>query len=169
MATTRVQVEGLRETEAALRELGKSLGKAALRRTAKSALQPFDDRWRALAPDDPSTGGNDLRSSGGISTRLVKSQAKQHRKMFRNDRSTIEMFAGPNDRAAVPLEFGTGERVQVKTGKSVGSVSPTPFVRPAWDATKGAMPGAIGSDLWTEIRKSAERKARRDAKRAAKG
>lgn len=169
MATvTRVDVQGLRETEAALRELGKSLGKAVLRRVAKSALQPFDDKWRAMAPDDPETGGDDLRSSGGIGTKLTKTQMKAHRKATRNSRSTVEMFAGPNDPAAWPMEIGTGERFQA-SGKSVGRVSPQPFVRPAWDATKGAMPGAIGRDLWTEISKAAKRKARREAKKAGLG
>ncbi|HMR51189.1 MAG TPA: HK97 gp10 family phage protein [Amaricoccus sp.] len=167
MVTT-VKVEGLRETEAALAELGKSLGKGVLRRVAIKALQPFDSAWRGMAPDDPGTGGDDLRSSGGVSTRLSKRQAKLHRKAFRNDRASVEVFAGSNDAAAVPLEFGTVERFQ-KSGKAVGAVAPHPFVRPAWDGTKDAMPAAIGRDLWVEIEKAAARKAKKAAKLAARG
>lgn len=165
--TTKIRIDGLRETEAALEALGKSLGKGVLRRVLKSAAQPFDAAWRANAPDDPGTGGDDLKSSGGVSTKLNKRQGKLHRKEFRNDRASAEMFAGPNDPAAVPTEFGTGERFQ-RSGKSVGSVTPQPFMRPAWDATKGAMPVKIGEDLWDEIERTAARKAKREARAAAK-
>ena len=162
-----VKIEGLRETEAALAALGKSLGKGVLRRTAKKALTPFDATWRKLAPDNPATGEDDLKTSGGISTRLTKRQAKEHRRAFRNDRSSIEMFAGPENSAAVPMEFGTAERFK-RSGVSTGAVDPRPFVRPAWDATRLAMPTMISRDLWTEIQATAARKARRDAKKAAK-
>jgi hypothetical protein len=42
-----------------------------------------------------------------------------------------------------------------------------PSGRPAWEATKGAVLTTIGRDLWEEIRKAAERAARKAAKAAA--
>lgn len=164
-----VKVEGLKEVEAALRDLGKALGKGVLRRVLVARAQPFDAAWRGMAPDDPGTGGDDLRRSGGVGTKLSKRQAKMHRRMFKGDRASAEVFAGPGpDAAAVPLEFGTGERVQKKSGKSVGAVTAAPFVRPAWDQTKDAMLDGIAADLWTEIEKTAARKAKREARKAAK-
>lgn len=169
MAGVTVKVEGLRETEAALRELGKALGKGVLRRVLIARAQPFDAAWRGMAPDDDRTGGIDLKASGGVGTKLSKRQGKMHRRMFKNDRASAEVFAGPGpDVAAVPNEFGTGERRQRKSGKGVGSVTATPFVRPAWDQTKDAMLDGIAADLWAEIEKTAARKAKREARKAAK-
>ena len=168
MAGTTVKVEGLRDLDAALRDLGKSLGKAVLRRTLKKAAEPFDASWRGMAPDDPATGGADLKKSGGIGTKLSKRQAGVHRKMFRDDRASVEMFAGPYEPVAHLLEFGTVERFH-KSGKSVGLITPRPFVRPAWDRNKSAMPKEIARLLWIEIEKAAKRKAKREAKLAAKG
>ena len=146
-----VKVEGLKGLEAALGELGKAAGKAVLRRTAVKALKPFDDTWRAEAPH--LTG--QLEGSGGVGTKLTRRQARLNRK--RDDKSSVEVFAGPNNPAAVPQEFGTVDQ------------SAQPFMRPAWDATQGKVLDGVKTTLGEEIDKTAQRLARKAARLAAKG
>lgn len=149
--TVRIKVEGLKELDAALGELPKAAAKATLRRIAVKALQPFDQAWRANAPH--LTG--QLDESGGVGTKLTRRQAALNRK--REDKSFVEVFAGPDNPAAVPQEFGTvTQRAQ-------------PFVRPAWDATKDAALETVKTGLGDEIQKTAQRIARKAARRAAGG
>ncbi|MDF1606957.1 HK97 gp10 family phage protein [Hoeflea sp. YIM 152468] len=158
MMKTTVKIEGLRDLEVALSELPKSTGKAVIRRTLKKAGEPIADRWRSLAPDDPNTSGDDYRSSITVSTKLSKRQRAAHRKMFRDDKASVEMFVG-----AGPLphphqqEFGN-----VNHG-------PQPAGRPAWDEKQGQALGIIRTEMWSEIEKAAKRLARKAARLAAKG
>jgi len=159
---TKVKIEGLRECEAALEALGKSLGRGVLRRVAKRALEPIAaDAQSAVEASTEGTG--DLSKSIAVSGSLSKAQRKDARK---DTKSFVEMHVGAGALTqAISQEFGTGERFQRKTGKSVGSVAPEPFLRPAWDAHKAAIPAKVGEDLWSDIEKTAARKAKRDAKR----
>lgn len=152
MAKT-VHVEGLRELDRALGELPKATGKAVLRRVLIKAGTPMANMMASLAPDDPVTKGNDLRSSIGVGTKLSKRQAGLHRKMFKNDKAAAEVFvgAGPVPHAHLQ-EFGT-----VKHG-------PQSFARPAWDAKQGQVLDSIKTDLWTEIAKSAARLRKKAAR-----
>lgn len=145
-----VNVSGLAQLNTALRELPKAAGKAVLRRTAVKALQPFDKVWREKAPH--LTG--ELEESGGVGTKLTKRQARLNRK--REGKSSVEVFAGPNNPAAVPQEFGThDQRAQ-------------PFARPAWDETKDEALTIVKTELGGEIERTATRLARKAA-RAARG
>lgn len=141
-----VKVEGLKALDAALAELPKSTAKATLRRTAIKALQPFDKAWRQKAPR--LTGH--LEESGGVGTKLTTRQARLNRK--RDDKSFVEVYAGPNDPAAVPQEFGTVDQPA------------QPFARPAWDETQTEVFAIVTTDLAGEIDKSAQRLARKAAR-----
>lgn len=143
-----VRVEGLRELENALGQLPKATGKAVLRRVAKKALGIFDKAWRERAPH--LTGS--LEESGGVGTKLTRRQARLNRR--RENRSSIEMYAGANDPAAIPEEFGWVD------GQA------QPFMRPAWDATKYEVLDSVADQLGPEIERSAARLARRAARRA---
>jgi HK97 gp10 family phage protein len=156
MAQT-VRIEGLQELEAALGELPKATGRNVLRRVLLKRAEPIADAMRARAPDDPATGGNDLKSSIGVGTRLSKRQAGLHRKAFKDDKAAAEVFvgAGPVPHAHLQ-EFGT-----VNHG-------PQPFARPAWDAGQATVLDGIKDDLWAEIKKAADRLARKTARLAAK-
>ncbi|WEX07373.1 HK97-gp10 family putative phage morphogenesis protein [Chelativorans sp. AA-79] len=155
---TRVRVEGLRELEQALSELPKATGKNVLRRTLRKAGEPIAEDMRAKAPDDPDTSGEDLRNSIGVGTKLSPNQRSAHRKMFRDDRASVEMFvgAGPVPQA-IQQEFGN-----VNHG-------PQSFARPAWDAGKDGALETIKTELGNEIGKAAKRLARKAARLAAKG
>lgn len=146
-----IKVEGLAQLESALLELPKSTNKAVLRRVAKKALAPFDAAWRAKAPRQ--TGA--LEESGGVGTKLTSRQARMNRK--RDDKSYIEMYAGPNNPAAVPQEFGTVDQ------------KAQPFARPAWDETQDETLAIVREELGGEIDKAAERLARKAARAAGRG
>ncbi|RVQ23048.1 HK97-gp10 family putative phage morphogenesis protein [Sinorhizobium meliloti] len=158
MAGVRVSIEGLKQLDQALAELPKATGKAVLRRTLIKAGEPLADDMRAKAPDDPATGGNDLRSSIGVGTKLSKRQAKLHRKEFKNDKASAEVFvgAGPVPHAHLQ-EFGTSRH------------GPQPFARLAWDAGKNQVLDTIKDELAVQITKAAQRLARKAARLAAKG
>lgn len=154
-------VEGFKELDDALENLTKGAGKAALRKGARAALEPMAEIARSLAPDDPETGGRDLKASITVGTVLSKRQRGLHRKMFRNDKASVEMFMGAGTNpAAHTQEFGT-----IRHG-------PQPFMRPAWDQDKNAMLERLKADLWASISaavKRANRKAARAAAKAARG
>lgn len=165
MAGTFVRIEGLRELDAALAELGKSMGRSAMRRAAVTALTPIveDAKARVRASTN---GTGKLAESLGVSTQLSRNQRREAR---RGSKSYFEMYAGT---AALPhahlLEFGTGLRFQKEPRKSVGFMPADPFLRPAWDAFRAELPKVVGAELWDEIEKAAKRKAKRAARLAAR-
>lgn len=154
-----VKIEGLRELDAALgalaEEFGKASGKAVLRRVGIKALQPMAETTRSLAPDDPETGGDDLKSSYIVGTRLNKRQASMARRD--QDKATVTVYMGTNDPAGLQQEFGN-----VNHG-------PQPHIRPAFDQHKMEAIEIVGKELGPEIEKTATRLAKRRAARAAKG
>lgn len=152
MARNSVRIEGLRELDRALAELPKSTGKNVLRRVLRKRGQPLADAMRGRAPKETES----LIESIGVSTKLSKRQRKLHRKMFRNDKASVEVFVGAGtDPAAVQQEFGN-----VNHG-------PQPFARPAWDAEKNSILDGIRDDIAEEIGKAADRLARKRARQAA--
>lgn len=153
------KIEGLAELERALAELPKSTGKALLRRVLKKAGQPIADAAKSMAPDDPTTTGpRDLGDSIGVSTRLSKRQASIARKMFKNDKASVEMHVGAGSLPQAHLqEFGTEHH------------GAQPYMRPAWDGNKMGALEIIKNDLGGEIEKSAKRLAAKTARLAAKG
>lgn len=154
-----VDVQGFAELEKELDNLSKAAGKGVLRRSLKKAAQPTADLASSMAPVD--TGR--LAGSIIVGTKLDGRQAKIHRRMFRDDKASVEMFVGPSylkgdgGRHGHLLEFGT-----VK-------MSPQPFMRPAWDSDKRAMLDRLGDELWRELEKSIARADRKAARDAAKG
>lgn len=152
MAPVVMKIEGLRELERALRELPKATGKAVLRRTLLKRAKPIAEAAAANATQV--TGA--LARSATASTVLSKRQRALHRKMFRDDKASVEVFAG----------FGPDPAAHLEEYGSVHN-DPNPMLRPAWDAGKNAALEGIKDDLWLEIRKSAARLARKAAKKNA--
>lgn len=140
-----VKIEGLREVDAALGQLGKATGRNVMRRVAIKRLQPIADEMKANAPVDQS----DLRDSIIVTTKNPKRNRK---------RSEVEAHAGPGRHPQAHLqEFGTAHH------------APQPFARPAWDGGKDALLEGIADDFWTEIEKAAARQAKKAARLAARG
>jgi HK97 gp10 family phage protein len=154
-------VSGLRELDEALGDLTKSAAKGVLRRTGLKALQPVADAARAMAPDDPETGGNDLRNSIGVGTKLSRRQAGLAKRAVRmgGDDNFVEVYAGVPATAPQGAwqEFGT-----VNHG-------PQPFMRSAWDSNKDGVLNTVKTELASEIAKATQRAARKAARLAAKG
>jgi HK97 gp10 family phage protein len=148
MARNNVRVEGLRELERALAELPKATGKRVAREVLKEAAQPIADAGQANAP--LLTGG--LKESYGVGTKLTRRQRKLHKKQ-----SPVEVFAGPNNPAAVQTEFGNQHQAA------------EPHLRPAWDGNKTKALDIIKTRLWDKISAAAARLARKQARAAAKG
>lgn len=145
-----VKVEGLKEIDQALIDIGKrSTAKRVAVRALTKAAQPIDDGWRGRV----SVKSGDLKSSGGISTKLSKRQRSKHRKQ-----SPVEVFVGPGPNPqSITEEFGTRNQAA------------HPSLRPAWDENKDDLPGIIGEELWSEINAQAQRAARKTARLARKG
>lgn len=165
-----VRLEGFSELEEALDQLSKSAGRGVLKRGLKKAAQPTADLMNSLAPEGPT--GN-LKGSIVVGSKLSKNQTGEHRKLVRDDRSSVEMFVGADynlsGRHAHLVEFGTGPRFHKETGRFVGSMPPQPFARPAWDQDQEAMLERLSEELWAEIEKSIARAERKAARIAAKG
>jgi HK97 gp10 family phage protein len=148
------RVEGLKEIEAALAELPKAVGKRVLRNTLRKAAQPIADKAASLAPVDEGA----LKRSIGVGTRLTKRQAGLHRKMFRDDRASVEMFAGAGGLPQATLrEFGGDDN------------PPVGFMRASWDSGKMGALETMKTELATAIVKAARTQARKAARLAAKG
>lgn len=150
---TTVHISGLRELDAALGELPKATARSVLRRVGIKALQPMADAAREMAPDDPTTGGVDLKASITVGTKLNDRQKKLQRR--RDDKAFAEVYMGTNDPAGVQQEFGN-----VNHG-------PQSFMRPAFSAHAEGAVKIVGKELGDEIEKAAKRLARRAAKKAA--
>ena len=171
MTSVTMKLEGFAELDLQLEKLSKSAGKGVLRRSLKKAAEPMAEIARALAPDDPSSGGFDLRKSIKVGTRLSRSQKRAHRKMFRNDKASVEMFVGAGPLGqAIYTEFGTAPFIN--GGHYAGTQNPgiraQPYMRPAFESDKMAMLERLKSELWSELKKSIIR-ADRKAARAARG
>lgn len=146
-----IKTEGFAELDKALDELTNAAGKGVLRRSLLKAAQPMADLARSMAPDDPATTGFDLRKSIIAGTKLSRAQTKAHRKMFRNDRASVEAFVGPGPLPqAIQQEFGN-----VNHG-------PQPFLRPAFDQDAGPLIDRLGEQMAVEMEKAVTR-ARRKA------
>jgi HK97 gp10 family phage protein len=141
-----VKVEGLREIDRQLTRLKEGTAKGALRRSLRRSAKPMADLMQANAPR---LSGN-MADSVKITSKLSPRQASQHRKMFADMRSAVELHVGPGPYPqAITQEFGTYFH------------EPQPFVRPAWDADKMAMLERLKADLWSEITRTINRAAAR--------
>lgn len=144
MSRTTVRVEGLRQIDQALGELGKTTGRNVLRRVGMARMEPLAEAMRSRAP----VNAGDLKESIAVSTRNPRKNRKQ---------STVEVHAGPGRHPQAHLrEFGGDGN------------PPEPYVRPAWDGGKDELLDGIADDLWSEISKAAARQAKKAA-RLAKG
>ena len=147
------KIEGLKELEAALKRLPPAVGKRFLRATLRKMGQPIAQDAKAKAPRDDGT----LQDSIGVGTRLTRRQKSLHRKMFRNDKASAEVFVGAG---GVP-------QAHIKEFGSITNAA-QPFLRPAWDAHKGQLVEQMKTELWGQIDKRSKREARKAARLAKK-
>lgn len=142
-------VTGFAEMDRNLAELTQATGKGVLRRALKKAAMPLVELANSFAPEGDT---GEYAQSFTYSTRLNKRQGKLHRRMFRDDRASVEGFVGTNDPAGVQQEFGN-----VNHG-------PQPALRPAWDQDHKEMLARLSQDLGAELQKSLQRAQRKAAR-----
>lgn len=142
-------VYGVQETLANLREFPRATGRATLRRALVKAAQPVAIVARSYAPDDPTTPAPDLKSSIAVATQLTA----RHRSSKQNE---VEVYIGPTrqaDRAvlnyAAIQEFGSYKQAA------------RPFMRSAWERTKGLVQTILIKELAVEFEKTAARLSRK--------
>jgi HK97 gp10 family phage protein len=157
----KMKLHGAKELEAALRQLPKRIGRAAIRRALMKAAQPIvnDAKGRAAATK-PGLGEKGISISATMSRRQKRGRRK--------DKNAVEIFIGAHSAGrglAHLIEFGTGPRYQ-KNGRYTGQTPAQPFMRPAWDAGKMPAWSQLQKLLWAEIEKAARSLARRRAKAA---
>lgn len=142
-----VKVEWLVGSDKALGEVGtKATQKNVLTRTLKKGAKLVDDLASSLAPVD--TGK--LRISVHTGTQLTRRQKSSAYKAGKL--GVAEVHVGTELSRGLFQEFGT-----FKMGAQ-------PFMRPAWDATKDQALSIIGKELWVEIKKAADRAAKKRGK-----
>ncbi len=153
---TKFRIEGLKALDKALGQLPRATGKNVLRRVARKALEPIIDDAKGKVH----VLSGRLRDSLAVSPKLSHRQKTLHVSMFANKRSSIEMFGGAGAHSFV------GQAVWTEFGVDRGGkrTTPHPFLRPAWDAGKMPMLNNIKQDLWTEIKRAADRVARKKAR-----
>lgn len=153
----KMKIEGAGSIERALGELPRGTAKGVMRRSMKKSLKPVAQAAQALSP-----------FTIAVTSKLTARQSRE----ARNDRgrSKVVLYVGPvqptgEDAPHAHLyEFGTGPRVQAKTGRSTGAMPARPFMRPAWDMAKPVILEILRREVWAEIEKAVER-ARRKAAR----
>lgn len=165
-----VKVEGLSELKAALEELPKAVGNNVLRQVLLDRAQPIADLAKAKAPvgrtgrlrdsimvQSLGSGGSGKAAfaaamSGGAS----RAEAGKAAHAANSAAGNSAMVAiGPSRKAfyAHLVEFG-----------SIHNPVPRPFMRPAWDSAKGSILNNLASELWAEIKKAADKLARKASK-----
>ncbi len=93
--------------------------------------------------------------------------SRRQRQVANKDPNTSYVFVGPKPiGVALLLEFGTAKR-HWRTGKSTGSITAHPFMRPGFEQEKMHVLDLFGKLMWIQVEKAANRIARRQAK--AKG
>jgi HK97 gp10 family phage protein len=145
------EVLGLEDTLAALREFPKATGRNTLRRALLKAAEPVAIAARSYAPDDPRTAPPDLKRSIAVSTQQTSRARRQQPKI-----SEVEVYIGPTKQTgravlnyAATVEFGTFR------------APPYPYMRPAWDRTKGLVQTIFARELTIEFERTANRLSRK--------
>jgi HK97 gp10 family phage protein len=170
------EVEGLKELDAALGEMGKATARNVMMRALKKSAQPIADSMKALVVVDTGT----LRESIMVSTRTVaaagakafaeakaggatigdaRAAARAANKGAKGKDTFAQVFVGPSSgvRHGWFLEFGTENH------------SARPFVRPAFDVGAPHSLASLKTDLAAEIEKARARAAKKALKRASQG
>jgi HK97 gp10 family phage protein len=163
----KIKIDGLKELEAALKELPKATAKNVLKRVLLKRAQPIVDAARQKAPVRTgklrdsivaqARGGSAGKEAFAAAMRggASRTEAGQAaREANRAAGGTVEILIGPTKDAfyAHMIEFGTEHS------------GPEPFMRPAWDGNKGQVLVGLKDDMWTEVEKTVARRAKKLAK-----
>lgn len=170
-----VKIDGLKETEEALKDFSRATGGNILKRAVGVAAAMLADEAIALAPKDE----GDLKRGIKVSKpRIINPGTAAFAQAMREtgDRAIAAQAA----RAANKEAGGTGRSAVTHVGPSKGvgqgilqefgtaHHKAQPFMRPAWDANGEKAAGIIRDEIKSGIDKATERAARKAARLAAK-
>lgn len=165
----RMELQGARELETALRELPTAaLKKATIQRAFRKAGAPIIAAANALLPP--------AAQRIGITVEMRPSLSRRQKRARVSSKMAVEMFLGVGpSRLSHLFEFGTAPRYTTGKGKKRkvvgarrGQMRATPYLRPAWDGGNAKMLDEFARILWQEIAATAKRYARRQARLLAK-
>lgn len=145
------KVDGLKEVQDALRGL---LPDRTARNVMRRVLTKQAKIVAAAAQSKAPKRLRQLEESIQVG-KLSARQRAQHRRVDPND---VEVFVGAGVLPHAHLQ---------EYGSSIHGAQP--FMRPAWDENKQKIIESIKGDMWQEIRKAAERLARKQARAAGGG
>jgi HK97 gp10 family phage protein len=151
-----MKLDGAKELEAALRALPGTLAKGVLQRALVKAARPMVDDAKSRV----------RRRTGRLASKInVSTQLSRRQKRGRaREKGLAEAFVGASPaRHAHLVELGSGPRHH-KSGKYVGQMPASPFLRPAFEANAQGLIDALGEEIWRELEKSATRLGRKAAK-----
>jgi len=147
-----MEFDGFPELASALEELPTAAMKeSVILRALKESSKPMEDATRAGCP----------REEGDLSASVTI------RKLKRRAPGEVAIAVGPagrGSRSAHLIELGTVDRIVKATGRHVGRMTPTPFLRPAFDATKDEVLRNLAQAISAQLLKVAQRLGRRAAK-----
>lgn len=176
MPSQKVKIEGLKELEEALKELPKATGKNVIRRALSNAADPFVNQAKALAPVRK---GHLQR--GITKSRVVLTKGDAGKKAFAEAMASgaSRKEAGAAAHAANAEAGGdvTSGVIVIGPGRHPQAIfqefgtahhAPRPYMRPAWEENKMPAIENIREELWSEIKKAADRIARKAARNLVK-
>ncbi len=151
MATSSVQIKGLRELGEALKLLGDDMALKVSRAATGAGAQVVKKEWKAAAPvaDAPYRQDGQLIQPGNIGKNVISKRlgrgdtqlTSEHIVTVRHKGAGVK---GQPYRAAILTEFGTV------------NMSADPWARPAFERSKGRAVDAIVSRLKTRIDKASK-------------
>ena len=151
------EIHGLKEVMAAMEQLPTmAMKKAVVRNALKKASKPIAVAAKSNALSLPIK-ADKIADSIKVGTSVKRSQRR------RADRSRVTVYVGSSHPLSHLFEFGTTERYN-KKGAYRGHLSPTPFMRQAWDANKKIALSLLKEELWKALQKSARLLAKKSAK-----
>lgn len=175
---TSVKIEGLKELDAAMGELGKSAARGVLRRTLVKAAEPMRAAAERNAPKDTGALAGSIIVTSKIDNRAgkkeygavmaaggSKSAAVQALRDARRAKGIGESFAEAFLGPAKAGKRGSIKAMVQEFGSSKQDAQP--YMRPAFDAEVNTVLGNIKGELTTEIDKAVARARKRALKRAA--
>lgn len=137
--------------------------KRVLQKALVEAAEPMAEKAAAAAP----VLEGDLQKSIGVGTKLTD-RGRKAAPPLPEDKFRVNAYVGSDSRIAPEatlVEYGTKERVQKTTGRETGSVTPQPFMRPAFYAEAKPTLDRLAAIAERLITAAVDRQARRNAKR----
>ena len=141
-----VQLTGFKELSRKLEVLGRKRGKIVVRKAVNKAATPMVKAARRLAPVGP---------TGNLKKGIMKAL-----RSYRAGALIMAYIGNQRGKGGAQhahlVEFGTTERYHA-SGKSVGIMPAEPFMRPAFDSTKGQQMAILEREIAAGLVKEASR------------